>query len=136
MKYKDLPELYLKFGGRCAYCGKEISKKSMVIDHLVSKQRAEALYGSVDAYERALGVGINDRDNLMPCCRLCKHFKGTMGLEAFRSRIEGIPERLGKESALYKVGIDFGFFSASPWNVEFYYEKLDRNGKTAEENNV
>lgn len=100
-------EVYEKYNGHCAYCGKEIELKDMQVDHLVP------LYNG----------GTDDFDNLMPACRRCNHYKRSASVESFRSMIEKIPEKLMRDSYIFKVGVDYGFFSDAVQKVEFYFER-------------
>ena len=58
-------QIYEKFGGRCAYCGCEITIKDMQADHVVPLH---------------LG-GEDDISNLYPACRACNHYKSTYTVE-------------------------------------------------------
>lgn len=39
MTKEERLKVYNKYGGRCAYCGREIEYKDMQVDHIVPKQR-------------------------------------------------------------------------------------------------
>lgn len=41
--------------------------------------------------------------------------------------IEKIPEKLMRDSYIFKVSIDYGFFSDAVQKVEFYFEKGNCN---------
>jgi len=101
--------VYEKYGGCCAYCGKEIEFKDMQVDHIVPKRRD----------------GTDDFDNLNPACRRCNHYKSSLTLEGFRDTIEKIPEKLMGREYIFKVGVDYGFFE--PWRrkVTFYFEEME-----------
>ena len=117
----DRKAVYDKYGGRCAYCGREITMKSMQVDHRLPKSiyEAPATMGLIDGLD-----SIDDFDNLMPSCRRCNQYKSTMSVEAFRKQIETIPQKLGKREFIYKVGIDYGFYDDKPRKVTFYFETL------------
>ena len=68
-------QIYEKFGGRCAYCGCEITIKDMQADHVVPLH---------------LG-GEDDISNLYPACRACNHYKSTYTVERFREIRRWIP---------------------------------------------
>ena len=50
-----------KYGGRCAYCGKELDLKTLRVDHLHPHYR-----GGEDSFE-----------NYMPACYQCNFYKST-----------------------------------------------------------
>ena len=107
----DRLRVFNKYGGHCAYCGKKIEYKDMQVDHL------QAIWnGGADA------IG-----NYMPACRRCNHYKRGNSLEAFRAMIEAIPQKLQRDSYIFKVGIDYGFFEPDERKVIFYFEKQEEN---------
>ena len=61
-------QLFNMFGGKCAYCERQMSKKSMTRDHLLAK---------------ADGGG-STLENLLPACKQCNQRKGHSSLEAWR----------------------------------------------------
>lgn len=107
----DRKAVYEKYGGRCAYCGREITMKSMQVDHLIP-QRTNPFSDK------------DDFDNLMPSCRTCNHYKRANTLETFRRYIEEIPKKLGEREYIYKVGMAYGFYDDIPRKVTFYFETL------------
>lgn len=60
-----------KTGGRCAYCGAELTLASMTADHVMPKARG----------------GGNGLANLLPACHECNRDKGQQTLEQWRRRI-------------------------------------------------
>lgn len=85
----------------CSYCGKEISRKSMHIDHVIPISRG----------------GVNSIDNLVPSCRSCNLSKGTMTLNNFRKviwfRNKFNPENNFTPSQIIEL-IDLGLFDNIP----------------------
>lgn len=59
---------YEKYGGRCAYCGKEITDRWFQVDHIVPVHRG----------------GTNDLANLNPACERCNHWKSGFLVDEFR----------------------------------------------------
>ena len=98
--------VYNKYGGHCAYCGREIRFRDMQVDHMKPK---------------AFG-GTDDIENLMPSCRTCNHYKRANSLELFRKFIETIPCKLAERQYIYKVGMAYGFYNDEPKRVIFYFE--------------
>lgn len=105
-------KVHQKYGGRCAYCGKEIDYKDMQVDHLIP----------LEGYSQK---GTNDFDNLMPACRRCNHYKRANSLEGWRQMLESIPHRLERDNYIYKVALDYGLIEPKPHKVYFYFEIID-----------
>ena len=103
-------EVYRKYDGYCAYCGREIAYKDMQVDHF---QPLRA-WGIEDA-------GTDDLDNLMPACRMCNHYKRANSLETFRRYIAEIPRKL-RENYIYKIGVVYGNIIEAEKPIEFYFE--------------
>lgn len=105
-------QIYERFGGRCAYCGCEITIKDMQADHVVPLH---------------LG-GADDISNLYPACRACNHYKSTYTVEKFREIIQRAPAVLMKSSATYRSIARFGLIQ-HPGNpiVRFYFERVSGN---------
>ena len=109
-------QVYSKYHGRCAYCGRKIDYKDMQVDHLIPQ--LEFTYGNVAGDK-------DDISNLMPSCRICNHYKRAESLETFRKWIETIPEKLGERQYIYKVGMAYGFFDDTHRKVRFYFEEKE-----------
>lgn len=113
MPKTDRINVYNKYDGHCAYCGKLIDYKDMQVDHLVP------LKGWNEH-------GTDDFENLMPSCRRCNHYKRANTLEGWRKMIEEIPQKLERDSYIYRVGMDYGLVEPKPHKVKFYFEKNRR----------
>lgn len=100
-------KVYRKYGGHCAYCGKEIEMKDMQVDHL-----KPLAYGGEDVME-----------NMMPSCRLCNHYKRANSLSEFRRMIATIPDKLERDSYIYKVGVRYGNVVPDKKGVRFFFEE-------------
>lgn len=110
-----------KCNGRCAYCGCELTSKTMVIDHVIPVYLG-------DAYEK-LGKDLNHIDNLLPACRSCNNYKDTMPLEIFRKQIERQPEILFKSRPTYRMAVRYGLVIPNPHPVKFYFEEIKEETK-------
>lgn len=104
-------EVYRKYDGHCAYCGREIAYKDMQVDHF----RPVRAWNPEDN-------GTDDISNLMPSCRMCNHYKRANTLETFRRYIAEIPRKL-RENYIYKVGVVYGNVIENEKPIEFYFEK-------------
>ena len=76
-------EIFKKYDGHCAYCGKELTRKDFQVDHLIPVQREK--WGKATEFE------VENFNNFMPSCRRCNHYKRAHSLETFRRYIEEIP---------------------------------------------
>lgn len=99
-------EVYEKYGGRCAYCGEKIAYGDMQVDHM-------------KAYWQG---GADEMSNYMPSCRQCNHYKRGNSLESFRKLIEKIPEKLERDSYIYRVGRKYGNIEPHEKKIVFYFE--------------
>jgi hypothetical protein len=101
--------VYQKYGGRCAYCGREIEYQAMQIDHFIP-QRAG---------------GADEIENLMPACRMCNHYKRAHSLETFREYIQEIPRKVSA-NYIYKIGVAYGLVVERRRKpLRFYFEELE-----------
>lgn len=109
-------EVYNKYNGHCAYCGKEIEYKDMQVDHIrPQRQWIESL---VD------GIDIDSKENLNPSCRRCNHYKRANSLETFRRMLKTLHERV-RQVYICKVAEDYGIIKIEPWDGKFYFEKVE-----------
>lgn len=68
---KERNDFYKMYGGRCAYCGAQITFRGMQIDHKIP-------------------LAINceyTKENMLPACRTCRRIKGTSDIVYFRKTI-------------------------------------------------
>ena len=100
--------IYDKCFGRCAYCGIKLEYKDMQVDH-VKPLRLD---------------GEDEIQNMLPSCRSCNHYKRGNTLEAFRKMIENIPDKLFRDSYIYRVGLRYRNVKPEKHKVKFYFEAL------------
>ena len=100
--------IYAKYDGHCAYCGREIAYKDMQVDHFIPK------HGWNES-------GSDDKENLMPSCRMCNHYKRAHTLELFRTFIAEIPRKL-RSNYIYKIGVVYGNVIEAEKPIKFYFE--------------
>ena len=119
-KRKTIPkkvriDVYNKYDGHCAYCGKKLEYKDMQVDHLIPFQR--------ERFKKYTEEEIECFENYMPACRRCNHYKRAHSLEVFRKMIEEIPIKLYRDNYIYKVGLDYGIVSVvDKPKIKFYFE--------------
>ena len=117
---KQRATLRMKFGGRCAYCGCELTDKWHA-DHVIPVIRYYK--GSKMVYEENDAI-----DNLAPACHACNLHKHCNSLEDYRRIIDdGRREflRSGKGKALLRMRLVE--MSADP--VVFWFEKFTNGGE-------
>lgn len=108
--------VHQKYGGRCAYCGEEITVKQMHVDHLKPIWRGNP---TVNPAKR----GTNDFDNMMPACKPCNIWKGVYSLEQFRAEMTAQVERLRLRSANFRMAERYGLVEATARPVIFWFER-------------
>lgn len=106
-------ELYKKYSGHCAYCGRHIEYSEMQVDH-------------VESHYRHLG---EDRiENYLPSCRDCNGLKSDYLLEEFRNVL--IPEcakkaKVGANTRNERIAKAYHLSkNATNPKIEFYFEKI------------
>jgi 5-methylcytosine-specific restriction endonuclease McrA len=123
-KRKAIPKkvreaVYQKFDGRCAYCGKMLEPKGWQLDHLIPVQR--------ERFKKYSEEQIECFENYMPACRSCNHYKRAHSLETFRRYIEEIPEKLTRNSYIYRIGKNYDLITEYPRKIKFYFELTDED---------
>ena len=103
-------EIYNKYGGRCAYCGRKIELKDMQVDHIIPKR----LRNSKD--------WVDSMKNWNPSCRRCNHYKRASSVEYFRLMLKTLHDRV-RDIYICKVAEDYGIIEVKEWDGKFYYEK-------------
>jgi len=99
--------VFLKYDGKCAYCGCRLNQDTFHIDHIIPKSRK----------------GKNDFENLNPSCPTCNSCKGTFLIEDWRKSIENrIDSALDKSTDL-KILFKFKQIEPTFNPVIFYFEK-------------
>jgi 5-methylcytosine-specific restriction endonuclease McrA len=99
-------KVYNKYGGRCAYCGREIELKDMQVDHIVPKRQG----------------GTDDIANYNPSCRRCNHYKRAYRLERYRELIGKLHTKV-RDMYLCKTAEDYGIIEIKEWDGKFYFER-------------
>lgn len=119
-------QVYDKYNGHCAYCGKEITLKEMQVDHATAY--AESLYGSQEDRDKVGQMitdgSINSIDNLMPSCRSCNFYKGGCNIEVFRKSIKNTLEHTCRSSFQVRLAMQYGIMTYKEWDGKFYFENL------------
>lgn len=112
-------QVYNKYGGHCAYCGKAIEYKDMQVDHI--EPRYNAIYRHKPLDE------LNVIDNYNPSCRACNFRKGTLSIEGFRTEIAYQAEAEMKRFQA-RMSQAYGLIEYRPEReVKFYSENHKEN---------
>lgn len=99
-------QVYAMYGGRCAYCGREIDITEMQVDHV------QAVY---------LG-GEDEMANYRPACGQCNFYKSTMSVEGLREQLSLIPGRMEK-LLTFRLALAHGLVRITGKPVKFYFEE-------------
>jgi 5-methylcytosine-specific restriction endonuclease McrA len=102
-------EIYNKYGGRCAYCGRKIELKDMQVDH-------------IEPHRGLYVPELEEISNLNPACRRCNHYKRAHTLEMFRMMLKTIHERI-RQIYICKVAEDYGIMEIKEFDGKFYFER-------------
>jgi 5-methylcytosine-specific restriction endonuclease McrA len=108
-----------KYDFKCAYCGIELTKDTLQIDHLIPKSRRYSSECDKSWYKI-----INSIENLMPSCNSCNACKSNLDLEDFRDRLYDRVDRLNKYSSEYNIAKRFGLINEKPTIISFHFEKF------------
>lgn len=106
-------QVFDKCNGHCAYCGCDLTLKTMQVDHVESVFNAE--------YWDRKEVD-NSFDNLMPACRQCNFYKGAYDLEVFRREMKSLMERVRKPF-IFRLAEKYRMVQELAWDGKFYFEK-------------
>lgn len=121
---KQREALRQKFGGRCAYCGCELT--DMHADHLEPVVRLHTdPWGNrlPVAEQRLMNPERNVVANMMPACKGCNLHKGGYSLESWRTYIQRSAEIVRKQTSTFRTGERFGVITVSDAPVMFYFER-------------
>ncbi len=110
---KERKAVYDKCHGHCAYCGCEIAFRGFNVEHMTP-----------------LSNGGNDTfDNMLPACRSCNHYKGTIDLEGFRTYLGGLHDRMLRDNVNYRTLDRYKLIANDPAPVKFYFKKLMKENR-------
>jgi 5-methylcytosine-specific restriction endonuclease McrA len=115
MKKKDREIVFLKYNGKCAYCGCELVK-GWHVDHIQAIRRNTD--GTCENPE------LDVLENYNPSCASCNINKHSMTLEEFRASIKKYVESLNNYSVQYKIAKRFGLIKETNIEVKFYFETV------------
>lgn len=133
-------DVYNKYDGHCAYCGKKIEFDDMTsssldfgADWFLLCQNHYSQVGSSSPHKlKFAGTpmgkpsskgGANTLENTIPSCQLCNNQKADRSIEEFRLFIENITETLDEDKQ-YRLALRYKKVApVKPAPVKFYFEK-------------
>lgn len=99
-------DIYNRYAGHCAYCGKKIEFDDMTIDHILPQSKG----------------GKDTPENTVPACQLCNNQKADRSVEEFREFIADLQDVLD-ENKQYRLAIRYKkVVPVKPNPVTFYFE--------------
>ena len=124
MRKSDRIKIFEKYGGKCAYCGCDLTK-SWHADHIQPIVRDSK-------WDRKRGRFVNGGtcrnpeneilQNYNPSCSSCNIQKNSFTLEQFRSNIQGFLNSLNQYSTQYKFVKRYGLVTETQNEVKFFFE--------------
>jgi 5-methylcytosine-specific restriction endonuclease McrA len=119
-------EVYNKYKGHCAYCGREIEYKKMQVDHIFPKSK-QHWCGHENMQKLnpniIIPTKVDEIINYNPSCRRCNYHKNNLTIEEFRHMISNKLKVLNTDWH-YIIAKDFGQIVESAMPVVFYFEKV------------
>ena len=114
---KNRELIFIKYNGKCAYCGTDLVK-GWNVDHIKPQ-----IFG-----------GTNDLDNLNPSCKDCNNYKCHTDLEGYRNQLNKMLneklEYLFKSKTKMQVAMNMGSIKHNFWDGLFYFERVDSSSLT------
>jgi len=128
------------FGGRCAYCGSELTDKWHV-DHVEAVWRASKyVTDKKTGYGKVVSAGYCHRpdnqreDNLFPACVPCNIDKGVESIEDWRSWLQDrMIESMRKHIPNFRHAERFGRITVNAEPIVFWFETFRHTHSEGEE---
>ncbi|KWE83344.1 HNH endonuclease [Burkholderia ubonensis] len=122
------------FGGRCAYCGAELSNRWHA-DHFEPVHRQLDLVHTERGYRFKSGPPTRPEhdvlENHMPACAPCNIDKHAMPLEAWRAKLSRTLDVLNRNYPTYRHAGRFGLLHETPAPIIFYFERVAADARGA-----
>ena len=122
-------QVYDKYDGRCAYCGKPLKPEEMQVDHILAYASCDN-FGETTVRDKVRDMvadgSMNAIENLMPACRACNFYKSTDDIEGFRRRLLTELEHTCRSSFQTRLAMQYGMITYTAWSGEFYFEKIEK----------
>lgn len=138
MKKSEREQVFNKFGGRCAYCGCELTKgwhvdeiepvrrheqylKNEFGDRIWDKEKHDYVKIKTCMHPERFHI-----DNQNPACASCNINKHSDSLEDFRRHIAGYMNHLNNINTQFKIAKRYGLVVETGNAVVFYFETLNQ----------
>lgn len=130
MKPNERDKILAKYGGKCAYCGIDLTNGKWQVDHIIPKQNfvwhiKNNHYNVPKFLLHLTETDLQHPDNLVPSCQSCNNYKSSMHLELFRSELGRLVDRLQKTSSIYRISKRFGHIIENKKPILFYFETFN-----------
>lgn len=126
MKKSDRIKIFEKYGGKCAYCGCDLTK-SWHADHIQPIVRDSKWDRKKSKFVNS-GTCRNPEneilENFNPACPSCNIQKNSFSVEEFRANIRKLVISLNEYSTQYKFAKRYGLIIETGDPVQFYFEKI------------
>lgn len=122
----DRQKVLDKYGGKCAYCGCELTLKTMQVDHLIPQVDIKIDF----ARGKSNLDKLTNIDNLMPACQSCNNYKSNGSLEEMRKNLSRLQIQLERIS-IFRIAKRYGIAQLKEWDSKFYFEKNEATNEKA-----
>ena len=131
MKKQERQIIFDKFGGRCAYCGCELSKgwHADHIEPIVRDSKWNRDKGRFEQTGTCRKPENETLENYNPACASCNIQKNSYTIEQFRHNIKRYVISLNAYSTQYKFAKRYNLVTETENEVVFYFEKIKQNQK-------
>lgn len=136
MKNAVRQRIFDKYGGRCAYCGCELTK-GWHVDEIEPVRRGREYIKDDDGnriWSADKGEWLTKQtcvhperfkiENQNPACASCNINKHSDSLEQFRKNIAAYMKHLNEVSTQYKIAKRYGLIQETGIEVKFYFESF------------
>lgn len=130
LKKAEREQVRLKYGGHCAYCGKDLGERwhadhlEPVTRELISKRTPNGTWRHVSG--KPLKPENDHLGNMMPACAPCNISKGGQTLEGWRSWLAGHVNSLNAHHPIYRMCKAYGLIAETGAAVVFHFEKVQQ----------
>lgn len=131
-------EVFLKYKGRCTYCGEPL-KKGWHADHILPIDRNFHWNSEKYRFESdgtCRNAHNNTLENHTPSCASCNIQKNSYSVEDFRENIKQFVNSLNLYSTQYKFAKRYGLVSENDLDVVFFFENVERGDVNLDDLNV
>jgi len=129
-KKLERKQVFDKFGGKCAYCGRNLDIGKFQVDHVIPKSNFDScLKNNFDIPEFLKHLCIEDCehiDNKMPACASCNLYKSSQSLRVFRMSVGDLVKQC-RRTTQFRIAERFGLVQENNIDVKFYFENYENN---------